>query len=426
LLAFALLTDQARAEEASPRLDAQGDPLPAGAVSRLGTTRLRAGGRLVDLAFTPDGKTLVSGGTDGVRTWDAATGKQLRHFQGDDISKLSSFLELTSADGTRQRFALTPDGKRLALIGNDAIRICETTTGKEVRSFGSKGRWYCSARFSADGERLAALGGFLGQADKTDPKSPQAGDELFETWDATTGRRLSSRAVSSGNNWWWNSPWQLRSSLLGWADEKTPILAGFRDNKYCILEADTGKLWHSLITTEFKLSAGWNALSRDGSLLAAIFMDRHGDRRVRIWDLATGKERRQFVVQAAKDVRRTGVQWPDFSFVTFLQDGKALLTVASDGAVSVWNVADGAGEQRFALEFGYAHFRALAVSPDENTLAVAGEVAIRLFELTTGKERLPRVGHIEPIVATAVTADGRTLVTGNSDTTALVWDLTGR
>jgi len=425
-LAVGAETRNAPAEEPTPRLDAQGDPLPDEAVSRLGTTRLRCGGHIANLDFTPDGKTLVSGGADGVRTWDAATGKPLRQFPGDGAGAAPDFPRLMSANRTRDRFALAPDGKWLALLGNDAIRICETETGKEVRSFGGKGMWYCSARFSPDGKRLAALGGYLGQSDKTDPKSAQPGDECFEVWDATTGRRLSSWTISSRNNWWWNGHWQLSSSLLGWADGKTPIVASFRDNKPCILDADTGKLRPGLASSELKLDAGWTALSHDGSLLASVFQDREGDRRVRIWDLATGKERHQFLVEAAKEMDRSGVSWPDFSFVAFAGEDKALVTIGPDGRVGVWDPAAGEEVGRFALKFGPSHYRALVVSQDGKTLALTSDVAIRLFDLKTGKERWPRLGHQENIVATAVTADGRTVATACAEQIVL-WDAaTGR
>src|SRR4051794_15709013 len=68
---------------AQPRLDALGDPLPPGAVARLGTLRLRHPGDAltVRVVFSPDGKLLASlamphGESPSVlRLWDAATGQ---------------------------------------------------------------------------------------------------------------------------------------------------------------------------------------------------------------------------------------------------------------------------------------------------------------------------------------------------------------
>src|SRR4051812_29735469 len=71
---------------AQPRLDALGDPLPPGAVARLGTLRLRQGdGFAVQLVlFSPDGKAILTASVPWpqIHLWDAATGKELRPLAG--------------------------------------------------------------------------------------------------------------------------------------------------------------------------------------------------------------------------------------------------------------------------------------------------------------------------------------------------------
>src|SRR5262249_13083718 len=60
--------------------DLYGDPLPAEALARMGTTRLRHMEQFnhMHVLFAPDGKTVASGGADDVRLWDVATGKLIR------------------------------------------------------------------------------------------------------------------------------------------------------------------------------------------------------------------------------------------------------------------------------------------------------------------------------------------------------------
>src|SRR5262245_56381522 len=65
------------------RADAYGDPLPAGALARLGTVRFRSGDPIAAVALTPDGKTLLVGGQQTIRLLDTATGRETRRLQLD-------------------------------------------------------------------------------------------------------------------------------------------------------------------------------------------------------------------------------------------------------------------------------------------------------------------------------------------------------
>jgi WD40 repeat protein len=106
------------ADPTAERSDAFGDALPADAVLRLGSVRLRHPDRVEALAYSADGKLLASADARGrVRVWDAQAGKMR--------------FELPEGSGTAVAFS--PDGKVLA-TGGDYIYIrLWDADGKSIR-----------------------------------------------------------------------------------------------------------------------------------------------------------------------------------------------------------------------------------------------------------------------------------------------------
>src|SRR5262249_55491411 len=68
---------------------------------------------------------------------------------------------------------------------------------------------------------------------------------------------------------------------------------------------------------------------------------------------------------------------------------------------------------------------ALSFSADGRMLASSGDQTARLWEVATGQVRRHFKGHQGTAWGVALSRDGRHLVSGSFDTTALVWDVTG-
>ncbi len=425
------------------RANAVDDPLPPGAIARLGTSRLRHGGQLQSLAFTADGTGIVASGRQWAnQVWDVRSGRHR--------------LTVTADRLTTTAVAVSRDGSRLAACPNDkACVVWDTATGRELRRVALNGSHPRVLAISPDGRlavgvegkiemyspngarerELAATGGTVAltftndggrlaaaQLDgsalvfnvatgeltnhlRAEPNAlavafapagdvlalgTQRGIHLFDL--ATSGRigRLNpgimspALAISSNGNVLVSAAFDGRVQLWDW---RAGTLV--RD---VVVASGTAALAFSLDDANLAVGGSWQT--------------------VRLFDTATGRERHPGSASAAS-VYNMGLT----------TDGERLVTFAGDG-FQVWDTATGQRGER--IEPKNPNPIATAVSPDGRHIAGSADNRVRVWELNTGREVCVCDGPPELMYAVAYSPDEATLV-GLGTSGLRVWDpATGR
>ena len=135
------------------------------------------------------------------------------------------------------------------------------------------------------------------------------------------------------------------------------------------------------------------------------------DNTLKLWDLATGTERRMFTGHSA------GV-----NSVAIAPDGQTALSASADKTLKLWDLATGKERRTFTGHSGSV--TCVAIAPDSRT-AISGsfDKMLMLWDLTSGKNLRTLAGHSVPVHCVAIAPDGRTAASGDSGRTLKLWDL---
>ena len=367
------------------KTDLVGDPLPPGAVARIGGTRYRLASVFPQVFLSPAGSTVIGNrfGQE-VVLWDAATGKVLGGFKDPDLSEWT-------AD-------LSPDGKLLALFGLDrrgrpapdtTLRVYDLATRKPVWTsvIEEADRGLRAVRFTPDGKRLVT-----------------AAQDL-RAWDATTGGELLREPLPAFTSKLDVSPdgktvafpasrdLYLWDCATGGAPRKvtvgarsTPDVVRFAPDGRTVYASDIGRGLRGFDVATGKPTSDLNvgsircaAFSPDGKTVATGSVGTGGrlprEFGVTLWDAGTGKLVRR--LEADRALADAGA-WS--------RDGKRFAAV-SNGRLWVWDVATGrllGGD----LSGHTAIVTALAFAPDGRLFTASDDHTVRAWDAGTGKELL--------------------------------------
>lgn len=340
------------------------------------------------LAFTPDGKNILSG-SRGSRSWgikllDARDLKEVKTFGGDAESYES--------------VALSPDGQRAVLGGFKVVKLLDINSGRELKAIAGHGSWVTSVLFSPDGKYVFSGGWWRYDGNPMFSSGPTHGEQYhaIKIWDASTGalvktltghtRRVSSFAVSADGRY---------------------LVSGSEDNTIKLWDLPTGReiktftngpLDKGRVTYVAFLSGGRQILSSGWAL--------EGDSITRVWNVSDGTELRRYST----------------SVDTVSQDDRYALSVSKDRAklcedLTAKELKDLHGREEFDC------FSTACSHDGRHYICGSGreDGILKLWDVSTG-QRKTFSGHSNRVPAVSFSADDRLVISSSDDHTTRIWD----
>jgi tetratricopeptide (TPR) repeat protein/WD40 repeat protein len=367
-------------------------------------------GSVRELAFSHAGDQLASNAYDGIlRLWDVRTGKQLvglrasgapqfsrndrrlalQSAKGLEIFELARGHECLTLYGRAHTLDISPDGRLLAIAGDDTVRFRDLVAGKDLAPLALTGAR--GATFDPAGRYLlthSACGLYHWPITRTGPQSLRLGPPQA----VSLGVREPLEFVSPSRDG------RTTAVRVGLGDASRAALLDVEKRSVTAWLSGQRNLWMT-------------ALSPDGQWVASGAW--HG-RDIRIWETATGR-------LVDKKPLRDGYS----ASIAFSPDGKWLVT-CDEKEYRSWGVGSWRFSHRVARESVEGDIPgSMAFTRDGRMLAIThSQQVIKLIDPATGKEFVTlEAPEPLPIYQLCFSPDGSHLAAWGGAGVTQLWDL---
>ena len=377
------------------------------------------------VAFSPDGKMVLCPSVINYtnkredftyKLWEIETGREIGNFSSS--SEIDNYFEYKRGNIYNYRQLLTassPDGMyMLTAYDNGNIKLTETATGQEIRTFSGHSKHVSSVAFTPDGNQI--LSGSISYS-----RYSSGFNQILSLWDAATGRVIRTFLSMEENVKLLNSSPDGRQIIYLYDLEKT--WDSKRGYYYYpkilrLYDLDTERYISTFPIDYFDGNINSIVFSPDGR---QILMSQGGlnkrnqyDNILKIWDAATGRELRTF---------------KEKSFIysaIFSPDGKQVILVNAEGTIKLKDIITGRTVRTFrGNRAGHYFVKSAALSPDGRYLLSGGveDMTIKLWDVSRGRVLRTFSGHSSYINTVIFSPDGRFALSGSWDNTIKLWDI---